>query len=255
MTPNIIFILVSGILVAIASGLVGTFLVLRKMTLMSDALSHIALPGIALGLLFHIQPLWGGFLFLFIGILLIWGIEHKTRLAIESITGVLFTTALAAGALMIPEHDLLEAFFGNVEKLSITQLGLQGIIAIFVIILTLRFLKPLLLMGVAPDLAAAEKLSRLKMELLLLVLIALTITIGIGFVGVLLMSALTIIPAVTARNLASSFKEFIIWSVVLSTTSLTIGLLFHYFFLIPPGIATVFVSALLFSISLFSSKK
>src|SRR5512141_1441751 len=98
MNPLFPLILGSGILVAAASGLIGSFLLLRKMTLLSDALSHIALPGIAIGLLLKIEPILGGVTFLFIGILFIWAIEHKTKLAVETITGVLFVTALAAGA-------------------------------------------------------------------------------------------------------------------------------------------------------------
>lgn len=245
----------SGILVAAATGLIGSFLVLRKMTLMSDALSHIALPGIAVGILFHFQPLLGGFIFLFLGILLIWGIEHKTRLAMESIVGVLFVTALATGALLIPQTDLLETFFGNVESLSHAQIFLQGGVALLVLLISLRYLKPLILTSMAPDLAAAEKIPRARMEFLLLLLIALTITIGIGFVGILLMSALTIIPAATARNLATSYTNFLRWSVALSVSAIIIGLFVHLGFGISTGVATVFASALFFVVSLLHNQK
>ena len=116
MAENFLPILGSGILVAAASGLIGSFLVLRKMTLLSDALSHVALPGIALGIILNFQPIVGGLIFLFIAIFTIWGIENKTKLAIESITGVLFVTALAIGALLIPEQEILETFFGDVKN-------------------------------------------------------------------------------------------------------------------------------------------
>ncbi|HXF44062.1 MAG TPA: metal ABC transporter permease [Candidatus Paceibacterota bacterium] len=250
MTENFLAILFSGIFVAAASGLVGSFLVMRRMALMSDALSHVALPGIALGVIFHFQPLAGGLLFLFLGILLIWSVEKKTSLAIESVTGVLFVTSLAVGALLIPEGELLEAFFGSVENLTTFQIFFQTVISAAIIVIVLSNLKKITLISIAPELAAASRISENSMELLLLALIALTITIGIGFVGVLLISALSIVPAATARNLSGNFKTFLILSVVLAVISLSGGLIGSQFATIGPGILTVLISAGLFVISL-----
>lgn len=253
--PDIFYLtLISGVFVAAASGLVGSFLVLRKMTLLSDALSHVALPGIALGVIFKFQPLIGGAIFLLIAAILIWQIEHKTKLALESITGVLFVTALAVGTLLIPEHELLEAFFGDVRDISIFQIILQTLIAFIIIALTFKYLKPLILTSIAPELTAPLKISQAGMELLLLILITLTITIGISFVGILLMSALSIIPAVTARNLSKNFKSFITISVLLSVVSLTAGLVISKNFGVNAGIATVLVSATIFFASLLRTK-
>lgn len=246
--------LISGIFVAAASGLVGSFLIVRRMSLMSDALSHVALPGIALGIIFKFAPIWGGLAALFIGIVLIWLIENKTKLATESVTGVLFVTALAVGALLIPEHDLLEAFFGSVEKITPNQIVFQTVIAILIIGLILKYLKPLTLFSIAPDLGTSIKISPLKMQFLLLLAIALTIAIGIGFVGVLLISALSIIPAATARNLANGFNSFIYTSIVLSIFSLTAGLLVGNIYNANPGITTVLISAGLFGLSLLKKK-
>lgn len=248
------YIIGSGILVATASGLAGSFLLLRKMTLMSDALSHIALPGIAIGILFNIEPILGGIAFLFIGVFFIWAIEHKTKLAVETITGVLFVSALAAGSLLIPEEELLETFFGTITNTTLEHLALQGIIATLVIIVLLRFLKPLLLSSIAPDLAVAEKMRHSTYELLLLGLIALTISIGISFVGILLMSALVIIPPATARNLSRNYRGFLTWSVALSVASLTIGLCADIAWQLGSGTGTVFAGALLFVLSLFKKQ-
>ncbi len=254
MNDLFLYTLISGIFVAAASGLVGSFLIVRKMSLMSDALSHVALPGIALGIIFGFSPIWGGLAALFIGIILIWLIENKTRLATESVTGVLFVTALALGALLIPEQDLLEAFFGSVEKITLNQIIFQTVIAIAIIALILRFLKPLTLFSIAPDLSVSLKVSPLKMQLLLLFTIALTISIGIGFVGVLLISALSIVPAATARNLASGFNSFILISVILSIITLASGLLLGNAYGMNPGIATVLISAVFFGLSLFKRR-
>ncbi|PIP30070.1 hypothetical protein COU12_02260 [Candidatus Jorgensenbacteria bacterium CG10_big_fil_rev_8_21_14_0_10_54_38] len=254
MTEPFLIILGSGMLVAAASGLVGSFLILRRMSLLSDALSHVALPGIALGVVLRFTPLWGGLAALFIGVILIWLIETKTKLATESVTGVLFVTALAAGALLIPEHELLEAFFGSVEKITLQQIAFQTLIAIAIISVALKFLKPLTLFSVAPDLSISVKVSPVKMQLLLLVLIALTISVGISFVGVLLISALSIIPAATARNLAWNYRSFLAFSVALAIVSLAGGLLVAQRYAVTPGIATVLIAASFFAVSLFWKK-
>lgn len=253
---NPVYILLSGLLVAIASGLISSLLVLRRMTLVSDALSHVALPGIAIGLLFKFQPLVGGLLFLFAGIFFIWRIESQTKLAAESLTGVAFTTALAFGALLVPKTDLLEAFFGNIAKISPAQIAIQSLLAIIVIIITLRYMDKMVLSAIAPDLAVSIGYPLERLELLFLILIALTITIGISFVGILLMSALLIIPGVTARQLARSFKSFVSLSALLASIGLIGGLIISSFTKIEPGITTVLLSSGIFIISVtFSTGK
>ncbi|HMC95178.1 MAG TPA: metal ABC transporter permease, partial [Polyangia bacterium] len=100
-----------------AAGLVGCFAVMRRMTLAADAISHIALPGIGLAILLRIHPIVGGVAALLVGTVLVWGIESTTRLATETIIGVVFSTALAIGSLITSGEDLLEALFGGVGRL------------------------------------------------------------------------------------------------------------------------------------------
>ncbi len=250
-----IITLISGILVAAASGAVGSILVVRKMTLLSDALSHVALPGIALGILLHFDPLLSGIAVLFLGVLLIWYIETKTNLAIESITGVLFVTALAIGALLIPQADILEAFFGSVKNMTVLNALVQSGVALGILSFIIGYLKPLALSAIAPDLSTAARVSQSRMELFLLILIAFTIAVGVSFVGVLLMSALLIVPAVTAKNIANSFKGFVGLSMALSSLSLAAGLTLSNMYDINPGLMTVIVSACAFFVSLVFRKK
>jgi len=248
-------LVIAALLAAIASGFVSSFLILRRMTLMSDALSHVALPGIALGLLFHFQPLIGGLAFLLIGVLLIWRLEFQTKLAAETLTGVIFTTALAIGSLMASQTDLLEAFFGDLAHITLGQMALQAGLSLVVITIAWKYLNRIVLFSIAPDLAASVKLSPKKLELVLLLLIALTISIGVSFVGVLLMSSLLIMPAATARQLARSYKSFVGYSVTFSVIGLTGGMALSAFFPVQPGIATVLVSAALFVICLIVPKR
>lgn len=244
----------SGALVAAASGAVGAFLIIRRMALMSDALSHVALPGIAIGILFGFDPLIGGIAFLILGIGTLWNIEQRTRLATESVTGVIFVVALAVGAVLIPEHELLETFFGSIETASFTRLAMQAVLATLTLFIALRMTKRIALASVAPDLAAASGISPARTDLILLSLIALTIAIGVSFVGVLLMSALSIIPAATARNIAKTFHGFFLSSIAIAVLSLIGGIFLSTALGITSGIGTVFVGAFFFAVSLLLKK-
>jgi ABC-type Mn2+/Zn2+ transport system permease subunit len=255
MTTDMLILFASGICVAAASGFVGSFLLLRRMTLLTDALSHVALPGIALGVLFHFEPLAGGLAFLFIAILIVWGIEDRTRLAVESIVGVLFVSALAVGALLMPDTELLETFFGSVEAITVQSALIQTGLALAVLGVARRFLHPLVLSSIAPELAAAERINPRRMQLLLLSLIALTIAIGISFVGILLMSGLSIIPAATARNFSTSYRRFLMLSVAIAVVSLVAGLAAHLLWGVNSGSATVLVGTFCFIASLFARRR
>ena len=177
-----------------ASGLTGSFLILRRMSLMSDAPFARGAsgnrPGRHIQVLSHLGRPRG----LFVGVLLIWLIETKTKLATESVTGVMFVTALAVGALLIPEEGLLEAFFGSVEKITLNQLIFQTVLAARHYRRRSEIYEETHAFFYRSRLGRFDKNFADEDAITPLILIALTISIGIGFVGVLLISALSIIP-------------------------------------------------------------
>src|SRR5579875_3112453 len=91
---------ISLLAMAVTSGLVGCFAVMRRMSLAADPLSHVALPGIGIALALHMNPMLGAASMLVFGALLVWGLEERSRAATEAVIGVVFSTALAAGSLM-----------------------------------------------------------------------------------------------------------------------------------------------------------
>jgi ABC-type Mn2+/Zn2+ transport system permease subunit len=112
-------ILVIAIMIGASSGAVGSFVLLRRMALVGDALSHVALPGIALALAYRVDPFWGVLSFLLPAALLVWWLEGKTHLHTETLVGLLFTTSLAVGILTIPEIEIIESLFGGFATLSL----------------------------------------------------------------------------------------------------------------------------------------
>jgi zinc transport system permease protein len=191
-----------SIVVAIAAGLVGCFAVMRKMTLASDAISHVALPGIGIAMALHVHPVLGGVAMLFLGALLIWAIETRTGMSTETIIGVVFSAALAVGSLLTSGEDLIDALLGGVGALTGWEVALGGAGAAAVIALLLSHRSRLVVALVSPDIARTVGIDVRRLDLVFLLGFALTVALGLRYLGVLLMGSLIIIPAATAKQLA-----------------------------------------------------
>ena len=111
-------------------------MVSRHMSLVGDALSHVALPGVALGILFNFNPFIGAFAFLAATVIVTWYLQKSTTLSVEAIIGVLFVLALAIGILITPEVDLFEALFGDVSKITLTDTIITVLVSVCVIFVT-----------------------------------------------------------------------------------------------------------------------
>ncbi|MDO8601901.1 MAG: metal ABC transporter permease [bacterium] len=241
--------------VAACSGLIGSFALMRRMTLASDAMSHIALPGLAFALLLKLDPFIGGLTTLILGSLLIWGLEQKTKIATETIIGVVFSASLAIGSLLITtDHELLEALFGNVASITDTE-ALIGLITAFIIIIIMLFLKERLTLSIfSPDIARTTGVNNRRLSLVFLLLFAINIILGLKFLGVLLMGSLIIIPAATAKNLSRNLKSDLITSVVVALISTAGGLFIATRYNLDLGPVIIAVAALFFFISVFFAK-
>jgi len=172
------------------------------MSLAADPLSHVALPGIGIALALRIRPTYGAVALLFFGALLVWALEKRTRATTETMIGIVFSAALAIGSMMTSGEDLIEALFGAKGALSTSEtiFGLVGAVAVVVFILTQR--NRLIVMLVSPEVASTAGINVSRLNLLFLEAFALTIALGLGYLGVLLMGALIIVPAATAKGLA-----------------------------------------------------
>ncbi len=203
-----------AVLVGIASGSVGPFILLRRMALVGDALSHVALPGIALALLYGADPFYGVIIFLTVAALLIFWLEGSSRIPPDAIVGLLFTASLAVGILIIPNANIIESLFGAFPVLSLpfllVILSAAAALSLLCFVLSKRFLFRI----VSPDLAEVHSVGR-KYDLALLLIFALIVALGIKLVGTLLMGALTIIPAAVAKNVSRSIRGNVILSALL----------------------------------------
>lgn len=248
-------VLATGLAVAVAASFLGVFVILRRMALVSDALSHVALPGLGLALLWHRDPFVGALVFLLAAVWAVYVLERRTRLAAESIVGVLFTTALALGALVTPSESLLEGLFGDISKLrpSDAWVALAG--SALVVATLLLFFRPIARTTLAPDLARSEGVPVGLAEGTYLVLLALTVAIGIKVIGTLLMGALIILPAATAKNICADLRAMVGAAVAVGVAATAGGLSLAAARHWPPGPPVVLTSALIFLLTLLRARR
>lgn len=254
MDTQLLQLLITAIFVSIAASLLGSFVILKKMALVGDALSHVALPGIALGLLLHFNPFVGAFLALFVAVLGIWFLKYQTRLPIDTLVGIFFTASLAIGVLLIPEQDLLEAMFGNISALNLSEAIILILLSALIIFLILVLRKKLAINMLSEELSHSADINNKRLDFIYLLTFALAVAIGIKFVGALLMGALVIIPAASSKNITRSLKGYMTWSVIFGILSAIVGILFSFKLKMTPGPFFIITSAILFIISLFFRK-
>src|SRR6202166_1824291 len=163
---------------AVAAGLVGCFAVMRRMTLAADAISHVALPGIGVALLLHVYPIIGALVMLFLGTILIWVLEIKTKISTETVIGVVFTLALAIGSFLTSGEELIDALFGSSGNLTGWEIAFGLIGAAVVIVLILALKNALIVSLVSPDIASTSGINVAILDLTFLLAFALAIALG-----------------------------------------------------------------------------
>ncbi len=243
-------VLALSIGMSIAAGLVGSFAVMRRMSLASDAMSHVALPGIGIAVAFHVHPLIGALAALAVGTALVWGLQHRTRISTETIIGVVFSLALALGALLSTGEELIDALLGTPTALQPWELalGLLGVVAVAGFVITQR--SRLVLTQFSTDMARTAGVSVARTELLYLFAFSLTVALGLRYLGVLLMGSLIIIPAATAKLVARSLDEMLAVAVGCAIASTILGELIAVRVGRPTGPVIITVAAVIFFLGL-----
>ena len=230
-------------------------MVLKKMALVGDALSHVALPGLALGILFNFPAPLGAFAFLFASAVIIWFLGKATKLSYETIVGAMFTLALAVGILIIPQIELLEALFGDITKVSIMETAAAVIISALAVILTKMIYKKLVLGMISEELAISKGIDVNKTNLIYLLLVSLVVAIGIKIVGTLLVGFLVIVPAAAAKNVSSDLFKYAVLSASFGAVSTCSGVLFSSYLNLPTGPFVVFSGIVVFVVTIFAKWK
>src|SRR5690625_4790779 len=252
----------TGILIGIVAPLLGTFLVVRRLSLLADALSHVTLAGIAFGLFLEkrlqtpiITPMYSGMGFSIIGAILIEKLRDVYKAYQELGIPIILSGGVGLSVIFIAlangfNNDLFNYLFGSVSAVSkndfLTILG----ISIFIVVILFIFYKELLTLSFDEEHATVSGIHSKRIHFLFIVLTALVIAASIRIVGVLLVSALMTLPVASAMRFAVSFKQLIFYSIVFAELSVVVGLISGYYLSIPPGGTIVMIAVFILIISL-----
>jgi ABC-type Mn2+/Zn2+ transport system permease subunit len=246
--------LVAAVLVGVVCGVLGFFVVLRRLAFVGIGISHAAVGGVGLGLLLGIDPLLAAAAFAVAVALCIAGLGERTKLSEDAVIGVVLSGALALGLVLLSlrrgaRGDLFGYLFGNVLTLStgeLATLALAG--ATVLLLLALRF-RDLLFVAFDAEAARAYGHPVTALNGLLLVLLAVTVVIGVRLVGLLLVQALLVVPAATASLWLDDFRHQLLAAALLGAGSGVLGLALAFTLDLAAGasIALVAVTGFLFS--------
>jgi len=251
--------LISGIFLAALLAILGIFVVIRRMSFFSDGVAHASLAGIALAVIFSLNPLLIAIISAVIFSLFIYFLEKKTNLSSDALIGLIFTTGMALGVVLISlkagyQPDLMSFLFDNI--LAITQLDSQIMIIVSLLLLTLLiFIKNDLLLASLDRVGAYLKEIKIsRLEIAFYVVLAVAIILGIKMLGIILVSALLLIPPSSAKLLSRSFKGFFWKSLLISELTIIFGLFFSFYFNWPTGATIVLTGAVIFFLILLLNK-
>jgi ABC-type Mn2+/Zn2+ transport system permease subunit len=245
--------LLAGVLVSIACAVAGTFVILRGMAFIGDALAHGVLPGIALAFLVGFPGILGaaiGATFMIGGITLI---TRRSRLSSDTAIGLLFIGMLSLGVIMVSRSnsfsgDLTRILFGEILGIGFSAIIIQ--LAATVVILLLAFIcaRPFLLLCFDPEQAQVAGFSSRLYHNLMLFMIAATIIVSFQTVGTLLVFGLLIAPAGAGALLARQVKAMMAWAAAFGGLSMYFGLLISYYYNLAAGASIILVTVAFFFI-------
>ena len=247
--------LIAGVGIAIIAGPLGCLVIWRRLSYFGDTLSHSALLGVTLAYAFSINITLSVFLISSIVAILLINLQKRTKLAGDSLLGLLAHSTLAIGLVLIGflssiRFDLMGLLFGDILAVTTEDIALVWIGGIIILGILYYIWKSIFSATVNYDLAAAEGMRPEISNFIFTLLLAAVIALSIKMIGALLITGLLLIPAAIARNLSNSPKQMIIISVLAGITSVVIGLFTSLELNTSSGPSIIVVSLALFVLSL-----
>lgn len=252
--------LITAIWVGIISGLIGSFIIMRGMALMGDAISHAILPGIALSYMFGVNYFYGAVLFGVLATVGIGAISQHSRIKHDSSIGIVFTAFFALGVILVSKAptatDLTQILFGNVLSVQSSDMWLTIIIGIIILLVIGLFYKELLISTFDETMAQVYGLKTKFIHYIIMILLTMATVASLQTVGVVLVVAMLITPAATAYLLTNRFSIMLVLAAFFGTISSVLGLYFSVEYNLSSGAVIVLVATILFIIAfLFSPKQ
>jgi len=245
--------LLGGLLASIACGIIGTYIVTRRLVFISGGITHASFGGIGIGLFTGISPLLSAAVF---SVLSAFGVEWLSKrkdMREDSAIAVFWTLGMALGVMfsfLSPGFapDLSAYLFGNILTITVTDLVILGILALVLIVFFTLFIHPIIHVAFDREFARSQGLPVAFFEYTLMLFIALTIVACLRMVGIVLAMSLLTIPQMTANLFTYKFKRIIWLSVIIGFLSCMGGLFISYFLNVPSGASIIFFSILIYAV-------
>lgn len=257
--PFMVRAILAGVITGILSGFIGVFVVLRKMSFYANAIAHASLSGVALGFFLSFNPFLSA---MGVGALVSLGIGylfHKTSLYMDTVIGIFLPVSMAVGIILFGltkgyKPELISYLFGSILSVSTLNLILSLVVgALFFIFLVFTF-NDLTMISFDTECAKARGINVTLIDTFFLIFLSLIVVIGTKTVGIVLISALIVIPAASSRLISNSFKEMIIYSIIFGVISSFLGLTISFYTNLPSGATIVIILSIIFVISLLKKR-
>lgn len=256
----------TGLLIGLIAPLLGTFIVVRRLSLIADALSHVTLAGIAFGLLLEkkfavgfITPFYTGMGFSVVASLFVEQLRRVYKAYQELAIPIILSGGVGLSVIFISvadgfNTDLFTYLFGSVSAVSQRDLFTILGITILVVTVLMLFYKELFMLSFDEEHAVVSGIHAKRIHFIFILLTALVIAASIRIVGVLLVSALMTLPVAASMRIAKGFKQTILYSVIFGEMCVILGLISGYYFEIPPG-GTIVAIAIIILIIVITVKQ
>ncbi|MGG5324468.1 metal ion ABC transporter permease [Enterococcus pernyi] len=254
------YALTTSMLVGLASGVIGSFIILRGMSLMGDAISHAVLPGVAISYMFGFSYILGATAFGMLTAGIIGFVTQRSRLKNDTAIGIVFSSFFALGVILISfaqsATNLYHILFGNVLAVRESDMLMTAIVSGIVLLFVFIFYKELKITSFDPMMAKAYGLNTTLVHYLLMFFLTLVAVVSLQTVGTILVISMLITPAATAYLLTDRLAKMIFISATVGVLSAIIGVFYSYSYNWPSGATIVLTSAVFFTLAfLFSPTK
>lgn len=241
----------AAVLASVSCGIIGTYIVSKRIVFISGGITHASFGGIGIGYYLGFNPIVGAMIFSIMSALGIEYMSKKTNVREDSVIAILWSFGMAVGIIFIfltPGYsaNLMSFLFGNI--LTVTHLNLVLLLALtlFIIIIFLLMFKTILFVAFDEQYARAAKLPVETINYLMIILVALTIVLNIRVVGIILVISLLTIPQTIANIFTKKFEKIILFAIVIGLFGSFSGLFLSYYFDLPSGAAIIFFLVILF---------
>lgn len=240
-----------GIFLGALLACLGVFVVLRRMAFFSDGIAHASLAGIAAGVLAGVNPLIPALVVSVFFAIGMYVMEKKARLATDTVIGIIFTSGMALGVLLMSrkagyQPELIGFLFGNILAIRSSELPLIIVLGAAIGLFLVLKWREIILVAVDREMAYLAGVKSERIQLLMYVVLAVAVVLGIKILGVVLVSALLVIPVSVAKLISGSFQKLVLWSIVVSELIVIAGLTLAYFLDLPAGAVIVLCGSFLF---------